>query len=555
MTHSGNRNRTIGILLVVSCMMLLLPVPEGMKPEAHRLISVTLLMAGLWVTQAIPMAATSMIPLGVFPFLGIMPADLVSKAYVNDTLFLYLGGMIIALGIERWQLHRRLALNLVAVVGVSPKRLVLGFLVTTAGLSMWISNTACTLLMLPIAVAMMKTLDDDAAVGSDVPAGVRRSDQLTVPLLLAISYASSLGGMSTIVGTPTNNAAVGIYRDQLPDAAEITVAEWIMAVGPISLIYLAVTWFVLTRGLPGSGVADRVLRAELRKLLRGLGPATVAERRMLLMFGITGLMWVCRRPLTIGATTVIPGWLDWYTAAFNYLNGIRGIPTTPFSASDTISDSSVAMLMAVVLFILPSGMPDNHGNTPKLMDWSTASRLPWDMILMFGGGFALAEAFRATDLSAWLGDALQQPLQQMPPWFVIATLCSLMTFLTEFTSNVATVSTLMPTLLAMSGPLGIDARMIFIPAALAASCAFMMPIATPPNAIVFGTGRVPIRQMISYGLGLNLVGIPLLTAGAFWFIGPAFGISDPAKASAMVDSVPGFSTGTTESTLTLSKND
>ena len=549
MTHSRNRNRAIAFLLVASCMVLLLPIPQGMKPEAHRLISVTLLMAGLWVTQAIPMAATSLIPLGAFPFLGIMPADLVSKAYVNDTLFLYLGGMIIALGFERWQLHRRLALNLVAVVGVSPRRLVLGFLVTTGGLSMWISNTACTLLMLPIAIAMMKTLDDDTAVDSGGPTGVRRSDQLAVPLLLAISYASSLGGMSTLVGTPTNNAAVGIYRDQLPDAAAITVAQWIMAVGPISLIYLAVTWFVLTRGLPGSGVADRILQVELRKLLQGLGPATVAERRMLLVFGITGLLWVCRRPLSTGAWTLIPGWLDWYAATFDYLNGIRGIPTVPFAAFETISDSSVAMLMAVILFILPSGMPDEHGETPKLMDWSTASRLPWDMILMFGGGFALAEAFRATDLSGWLGNALQQPLQQLPPWIVIATLCGLMTFLTEFTSNVATVSTLMPTLLAMSGPLGIDARLIFIPAALAASCAFMMPIATPPNAIVFGTGRVPIRQMISYGLGLNLVGIPLLTAGAFWFIGPAFGISDSASVSAAIDPVSASETDSAESTF------
>lgn len=530
------RTRRIVIgLAIAACLLLALPVPVGMTPAAHRLIAVTVLMAGLWGTQAIPLAATSLIPLALFPFLGIMTAESVGKAYVNDTLFLYVGGMIIALGIERWNLHRRIALNLVNVIGVSPRQLVLGFLVTTAGLSMWISNTACAMLMLPIALAMLKTLDDSddstndsiatASDGARPP--VRRSDVLAAPLLLAIAYASSLGGMTTLVGTPTNNAAVGIYRKQFADAPDLTVANWLLVAGPIGLVYLAVTWLVLIRGLPGRQDSDNALRIELRRRLKSLGKATTAERRMLIVFVVTGALWICREPLIVQDITILPGWSGWYSVAFNSAAGWLG--GNPFPEGKWISDSTVALAMAVLLFLIPAGR-DSGGQDPAggrrqpLMNWETANRLPWDMILLFGGGFALADAFRMTELSGWLGAALQGPLSSRSPWVVVASLCLLMTFLTEFTSNVATVSTLMPTLLSVAIPLGLDPRMVLIPTTLAASCAFMMPIATPPNAIVFGSGRVPMRVMFQKGLILNLVGIPILTCGAFWIIRPLLGI-------------------------------
>lgn len=529
--HRRSRRIVTG-LVVAAVVLLAAPVPDGMKPEAHRLIAVTALMAGLWGTQAISLAATSLIPLALFPLLGIMTAEDVAGAYVNDTLFLYVGGMIIALGIERWNLHRRIALNLVALIGVSPRRLVLGFLVATASLSMWISNTACTMLMLPIALAMLKTLDDGSVVTEspghqEDPEGMvsgsgRRSDVLAIPLLLGIAYASSLGGMTTLVGTPTNNAAVGIYRDQFPNAPDLTVASWLLVAGPIGVIYLALTWFILVRRLPGRHESDASLKRELTARLKLLGQPTPAERRMFGVFLVTGVLWICRKPLEVQGVTILPGWSNWYTGAFDQLSELWG--GSPFPGGAWISDSTVALGMAILLFVIPSGNRTADGQQEPLMNWPTANRLPWDMILLFGGGFALADAFRTTDLSGWLGTALQQPLQSQSPWVVVASLCVLMTFLTEFTSNVATVSTLMPTLLSIAEPLGLDPRMVLIPTSLAASCAFMMPIATPPNAIVFGTGRIPMRAMVGYGLILNLAGVPLLTCGAFWIIRPLLGI-------------------------------
>ena len=538
------RRHALLAIVFVSLSVLVLARPDGMTPQAHRLVAVTILMAGLWVTQVLPMAATSLIPLALFPLMGIMPAADVSKAFVNDTLFLYLGGMIIALGIERWNLHRRIALRLVSIVGVSPRRLVMGFMVTSAVLSMWISNTACTLLMVPIALAMLKTLDDDdvtarnvvrnalkpttaaktgfaeSVQGSVHSSGQLRSEKLAVPLLLSIAYASSLGGMTTLVGTPTNSAAVGIYRDIVPDAAELTVADWLMFCGPLGAVYLLLTWCFLTYRLPAASHADVGLRLELNDRLRGLGPASAAERRMLLVFVVTAVLWVCRSPLQLGEFTLLPGWLDWYKAGFVGLGHWLGESQSVFPDGQFVSDSSVAVMVAVILFCLPSGERDADGGVIRLMDWPTANRLPWDMILLFGGGFAMAEGFKSTGLSAWLGECLQGPLSSQPPWIVVAVLCFLMTFLTEFTSNVATVSTLMPTILTMADPLGIDARLLFIPVTLAASCAFMMPIATPPNAIVFGSGRISMRQMAGYGVVLNLVGVLILTLGTFLVIKP-----------------------------------
>ncbi len=556
-SKTGGVVESISVVSIVAAfaIILALPTPDGMLPEGKRLIAVTILMAGLWVTQAIPLAATSLLPLALFPVLGIQTAKDVSGAYINDNVFLYLGGFIIALGIERWNLHRRIALNIVRVVGVSPKRLVLGFLLATGGLSMWISNTASTLLMLPIALALLKTLDDEQSgvsggePSSDgMPGAELISTRLAVPLLLAIAYSSSIGGLTTIIGTPTNNQAVGIYREQFvkplqlevgdsagidaPDGIQetnrsnmdISVAQWMLACVPIGAIYLAITWCVLTFRLPKKTEHDGALRAELRKRLVGLGKATFAERMMFAVFVATAALWVFRQPLVIGTTTVLPGWSGLVEPWFRFL----GMSSTGVDFSATaqsfVNDSTVSMVIAVLLFCLPSGTRDASGRRVQLMDWKTASKLPWDIMLLFGGGFALAGAFGATKLSEWLGSVLQGPLQGQPTWVVIAVICLVMTFLTEFTSNVATISTLMPTLCAISIALEVDPRMLIVPATLATSCAFMLPIATPPNAIVFGSGRIKVSDMVRYGVLLNLVGVPVLTAGTYLFIKPLMGI-------------------------------
>ena len=524
MTESSCAAWILPALVALSALLLILPTPAGMTPAAHRLVAVAFLMAGLWVTQAIPLAATSLLPLALFPLLGIQPAEETSKAFVEDVLFLYIGGMILALGIERWNLHRRIALNIISLVGVSPRRLVFGFGAATFGLSMWISNTACTMLMLPIGLAMLKTLDDeDACEGTQV----RRSEPLAVPLLLILAYASSLGGMATLVGTPTNSVAVGIYRKQLPGASEVYFSQWFLCCAPIAIFYFGVVWYVLVRKLPAASSSDNELAVTLRKRLNAIGPMTTPELRMFILFSLTALLWVTREELKFGSVQLFSGWSHWYVNAMVWISERLGSPSemaAVFTEKKFISDATIAIAMATLLFFLPSGTRDAGHRRVPLMDWKTAHRLPWDMILLFGGGFALASGFKATQLDKWLGVILESPLQEVPGWMVIAILCLTLTMLSELTSNVATANAVIPTVLALAEPLHLDPRMLFVPATLACSCGFMLPVGTPPNGIVFGTGRIPLRQMVITGLWLNLIGVPILTAGTYLLIRPIMGI-------------------------------
>ena len=559
----NRRGFVLAIIGLVFALILLAPRPETMTPEAHRLLAVTFLMAALWVTQVVPLAATSLLPLALFPLLGIQSAANVSKAFVSDKVFLYLGGFIIALSIERWKLHRRIALNIVHLVGARPRQLVLGFLIATAGLSMWISNTASTLLMLPIALALLKTMEDEQAK-SAAPSDTSAVRSLTVPLLLGIAYSASIGGLTTIVGTPTNAQAVELYEksceaaytarevgmssslatsnderstDNLTMTArevlspseiadrypEISVAKWMIACVPIGLIYICLTYVVLTWGLPRKTKHDAMMREQLRSRLQQLGAMSTAEKRVLFVFLATAALWILRAPLEFGTFKVLPGW----SALTDDLFAWMGHSTKSDIRFDRfINDSTVAVTLAIVLFFIPSGTRDSKGQSVPLMNWETATKLPWDIMLLFGGGFALAGAFKpeVTGLATWIGTELEGPLQGQPAWLVIAVVCLLMTFLTEFTSNVATVSTILPSLLIMCGPLDLDPRMMMIPATLATSCAFMLPIATPPNAIVFGSGRIQVRQMVRYGVILNLLGVPLLTAATYFLIKPLMGI-------------------------------
>lgn len=517
-----------GFLLILSAPTPVITTPDGtrvvMTPEAQRMVGITFLMAGLWVSQIVPLAATSLLPLVLFPLLGIQSAKEVSRAFISDMQFLFVGGFTIALGLERWQVHRRIALHVVNLVGVQPRRLVLGMMIASAGLSMWISNTATTLMMMPIALALLKTIDDGRSQDTRDTTPLI-SQQLMVPLLLGIAYASSLGGMTTIVGTPTNTAAVGIYQQQLPDAPELSVAQWMMASIPVGVVYVAIVWLFLTWRLPRLQSSESQLRDELKSRLTALGPVTAAERRMLGVFAAVAVLWVLRRPLTFGEWTLLPGWSSWLDQWFHLLGRSDTFASTV--ASDRFAtDSTVAVGLAVLLFFIPSGTRDESGRSVPLMNWETAVKMPWEIILLFGGGMALAGGFAddVSGLASWLGQALQGPLQGQPTWLVIAVICISMTFLTEVTSNVATISTVLPSLLIISEQLGTDARLLLIPATLATSCAFMLPIATAPNAIVFGSGRITAGQMARAGIVLNLVGVPLFTAAACWYIGPLLGI-------------------------------
>lgn len=510
------------LFAAVSASVLILPAPTGMNSEAQRLLAVAILMAGLWMTQAIPMAATSLLPLALFPMLGILTAKETAKAFVADSLFLYLGGMIIALGIERWNLHRRIAMHVLRVVGVSPQRMVTGFALASFGLSMWISNTATTMLMLPIALALLQVMSES---GSQQQAGEQAllADRVAIPLLLVLAYGASLGGMTTLVGSPTNAVAVGIYREQIPSAPDLYFSQWLLACGPVALVYLLLMVFVMTRGLPSVSSSDSRMREELQTRICELGKMAAAEKRMLAIFATTALLWVFREPLVFGAEPLLPGWQQLYAG---FLSRVLKQPELQqaMAASGAVSDATIAVLMAVLMFAIPSGTRTLDGKVIPLMDWPTANRLPWDMILLFGGGFALAAGFDRSGLSEWLAEQLREGLQDQPAPLVVATVCLVLVLLTELTSNVATVNAVMPALLVLAKPLGMDPRMLLVPAALATSASFMLPVGTPPNAIVFGSGRIPAAQMARHGMLLNLIGVPLLTAATWLIIRPVLGI-------------------------------
>ena len=546
---SATRQARYGQLaaLAVFFLILLTPLPEArlrdaLPPAARRTAAVAGAMGLLWLTQALPLAATSLLPLVAFPLLGVQSAKQVSGAYINENVFLYMGGFVIALGIERWGLHRRMALHVVRVVGVGPRRIVLGFALATAFLSMWISNTAAAMLMVPIAAALLTSLDELSAGESGEQAGGRKraTDRLGVAVMLAVAYSASIGGLTTLVGTPTNLAFRQIYAESFPDAPAISAGEWMTAFVPLGGAMLLAMWLVLTVGLPAIPGAKRLGRAFLTEQLRALGPPSPAERRMFVVFVATAMLWMTRTPLRLGGpetAALLPGWGPWVAA------GIQRMGVEAGTAAGLIDDSTVAMAMAVLLFILPSGVrqppetaqldaarqADSSAAPPRqtrtnLMDWPTANRLPWEVLLLFGGGFALAGAFGASGLSKWVGGQFLVALAGQPAWLLVGATCLLLTFLTEFTSNTATCNIVLPILAAAAAPLGVDARLLMVPAAISASCAFMLPVATPPNAIVFGAGRVSVRQMAGYGIVLNLIGVGMVTLATLYLFAPRMGI-------------------------------
>lgn len=502
----NSRLTSLLLALGVGAAVLLAPSPPGMTPAAQRLAAVTVFMAVSWVAQPMPIAVTSLIPLAAYPLLGVVPAKDVSLAYADGNVFLFLGGFLIALAIERWNLHRRIALHVISRVGGSPRRIVVGFMATTALLSMWISNTAATMLMLPIALALVATLRESLRETSPESAG-EGAERLTVPLLIGIAYAASCGGFASLIGTPTNVSLRGFWeRTFVPQGyANLSFAEWMIVFVPASAAMLGCIAAIMLWDLPPLAGGDRLTRDFFRQRLTALGPPTRAEKRVFVLFGATALLWILRQPLVIGNLTILPGWP-------NLLMSLCELGSVDATFLGThVHDATIAVGMAILLFLIP-GDPDEFGESPPLLNWDEAERgVPWGMLLLIGGGFAMADAFSRTGLSEWLGRWFADMLQGQPVIVLVLGVCVLLTFLTEFTTNVATVNTLLPTLAAMAVDLGIDPRLLLIPATVSASCAFMLPVATPPNAIVFATGRVPMTAMIRLGLLLNLIGVVIVT--------------------------------------------
>jgi sodium-dependent dicarboxylate transporter 2/3/5 len=502
-----------------------MPAPLGMTEPAQRLLAVTTLMTILWVAQTIPMAVTSLIPVVAYPFLAIAPAEQIARAYMNDSILLYVGGFMLAIAIERWGLHRRWALHTVRVMGTGPKRLLLGFMTATSLISMWISNTATTLMMLPIGLALLSAyeacLERDANGEHQSPLTRQRLVQLGAALSLGIAYASSCGGIATYVGTPTNL----VFRrewDKLiatTGGDPVSSAEWMMCCMPIAALMTLFAWLVLSVGLKPVPGAERVDRGFFSDRLRELGPPSREEWSVAILFIATACLWVFRLPLEFGETQLLPGWGP---PVAQWLVENMGADAT--LSDKLVTDATVAIAAAILLFVIPAKRHNKNSSGVALLDWKTVEqRLPWGIVLLFGGGFAMADAFGSTGLSEWLGTQLE-PLGGLPTIVLVGCVCLMVTFLTEFTSNVATTATLLPILAPLAIKLDLDPRLLMLPATVAASYGFMLPVGTPPNAIAFSSGYVTMRHMVRVGFWINLIGAAVVTLASAWLLGPVLGV-------------------------------
>ncbi|MCA9513602.1 MAG: SLC13/DASS family transporter [Myxococcales bacterium] len=457
------------------------PPVLGLAPNALIALALAVWMAIWWISEVVPIGATALLPMVVLPLLGVTPMKAVVTPYMNPFIVLMMAGFMAALAIERWGLHRRLALRVLVALGASPKRLVLGMMLATAISSMWISNTASTLIMLPIGTALLRRLEDGGASEREVHA-------LGTAMFLGIAYSASIGGLGTPIGTPPNLIYMGVYEKTFGSAP--TFAGW-MGIGvPLVAVAIPLVFWWLTRGrdrFPASLPVGS--RGALREDLRRLGPMSADERAVAGVFLTMIVLWITSE-VKVGDTSW--GWAP------------------ALGLSDYVHEATVAVLGAVALFAWPSRTRPGE----RLLDWPTASRIPWDVVLLFGGGVALADAFSSTGLSKAVSEGLSG-LAGLPVPLMILIIALVVTFLTEVTSNTATATVLMPILAVFAKSANVPPAMIMLPAALSASCAFMLPVATPPNAIVFGTKRITIAEMARAGFVLNLGGAVLVTIAVY----------------------------------------
>ena len=468
---------------------------------ARATIAVMAWMATWWLTEAIDISATALLPIGVFPILGILTIGQATAPYGSDLIFLFMGGFIIALSMQRWGLDRRIALATLRIVGSRPVNIVGGFMLVTAFISMWVSNTATAALMLPIAISIIGLVLEqngrNAARAGTLPAEGTAERNFALCLMLAIAYASSIGGIATIIGSPPNGILVQFLALQY--GREISFAEWLLIGGPVALAFLPVAWLLLTRILyPIRMPSIEGGRALFEREFRKLGPMNQGEWMTLIVFACTASIWISR-PLLV-EISVGAGTAAW----------------RPFAG---FSDGGIAIIAALSLFLLPASWKSTGRTRSRVMDWATAEKLPWGVLILFGGGLSLAAAIQANGVAEFLG-AQTTVLQGMPTIVLVLAVTTGVIFLTELTSNTATTATLVPILGGLSTGLAVAPEMLVIPATIAASCAFMLPVGTPPNAIVFGSGYVTIPQMAKAGFWLNIAGVAIITAVLYAIVLP-----------------------------------
>ncbi|SDJ53376.1 SLC13 family permease [Natronorubrum texcoconense] len=468
------------------------PTPEGLTPEGQAVAAVTAWVAAWWMSEAIPIPATSLLPIVLFPLTGGLPVEDTTPSYADPLIFLFMGGFFLAMAMQRWGLHRRIALRTISAVGTEPSRLILGFMLATAFLSMWVSNSATVMMMVPIALAVIyQTADLVEETNLDIDTS-QGNFSFGVALMLCIAYGASVGGVGTLIGTPPNILFAGQAGELFGET--IGFAEWMLYGVPISIVGLVTVYLYVTRLAMSPEFDELPIGADtIDRQLEELGSMSSQERMVLVVFVGMALSW-------IGASLV-----DQF--------GLLPVPEDV--------DTIVAIAGAMVLFTLPTTTED--GEHTFLLDWSNAVDIPWGVILLFGGGLAIAAGFGDTGLAAWIGEQLAL-LEGVSMILILFSVVLLTVFLTEVTSNTATTAMLMPILAGVAVGIGVHPFGLMIAGATAASFAFMLPVATPPNAIVFGSGYITLPQMARVGIGLNVIGIILITLVALFWLPIAWGI-------------------------------
>lgn len=461
--------------------------PEGLSTEGQAVLASTIWIAIWWMTEAIPIPATSLLPIILFPLTNGLDIEATTSSYGSDTIFLFMGGFMIALAMEKWNLHKRIALTIISIIGTNTNRIILGFMIATGFLSMWISNTATAMMMVPIGLAIIyqvsDALKDDPSVDTS-----KENFGFGKALMLGIAYSASIGGIATLIGTPPNALLAGAVKKLY--GIEISFAHWMLFGVPFAWIFILLVWIYLVKvafplklkQLPGG-------KAVIEDEKKNLGKPSFEEKAVFVVFILAAFAWITRTFL-----------LE------TFVNG-------------NINDAIIAMTAGIILFIIPA----KNKKGDHLLDWESAVKLPWGILLLFGGGLAIAAGFIDSGLSEWIGSQLSA-LQGANLFVVLLVVTGLVIFLTEITSNTATGSMMYPIMASLAVALGIHPYAVMVAAAVAASCAFMLPVATPPNAVVFGSGYLRIPDMVKAGFALNIIGIFLVTLAIYFFLPVVWGI-------------------------------
>lgn len=492
--------------------------PENIP--ASNLVAILFLVVSFWIFEVLPLSVTALFPFLLFPVYGIIKADTVASYYLNSTIFLFLGGFLLAYSMETWNLHKRISLVIIKKIGHTPGSLILGFMIASAFLSMFISNTATAIMMLPIGLSVIKKIETSFDSSN--------SRKFTVSILLGIAYSASIGGIATLIGTAPNLSFKRIFEQSFPNLPEVTFTQWMAFALPVSIIMLILTWLLLTKILYKTDSTLKIDKNIIKKEIEDLPKISYQEKMVLIITNLAALLWIFRVDIEIGSFTIY-GW------------------SNLFEYSKFIDDGSVAIFISILLFSIPSkslftklkSTKNNHnikkdGNANSdvdlknnlennleknsedklqhkfLLPTESLNHIPWDVLLLLGGGFALAQGFQTTGFSEIVGKSLSN-INNFNNITIVLFICLILTFLTELTSNTATTNTILPILVSISVATGIDPLLLMVPATISASFAFMLPVATPPNSIVFSSGAVKIKDMIISGFILNIIGVIVVT--------------------------------------------